>query len=355
MCVIAFVKPDVVLKEDHVRRMWEANSHGAGFAYYEAGQWQFVKGFMALEELLKALQEKGLLGGKDHPPFAIHFRIATHGGITPELTHPFEVGIREGKAVLFHNGTLSLPVETGLSDTAQFAKFLTELGLNKEQLKLLLKEGGILEEVRNKSRLCLLFPEEEEPFLVGRWTEVDGLIVSNEAWVYPRVSYSYKSGYSYYNYGYGYDYGHSYSDYFGLFDDDDSPSCSSSSCGGKELPKAKIGRWKFYITGDELICDEILPQYTKHEGKFYHFGGNVYYILRGEFYKLLGVDPLEEYLPELELGDSFYLLDREGRAFLGKVSKKGIIYYPVKGRRKITDELVLFVDKLLDKEEGVIK
>ncbi|MEM1967749.1 MAG: hypothetical protein QXO86_07775 [Nitrososphaerota archaeon] len=348
--MIAFVKPDVVLKEDHARKMWEANSHGSGFAYYEAGQWQFVKGFMALEELLKALKEKGLLGEKDHPPFAIHFRVATHGGITPELTHPFEVGIKEGRAVLFHNGTLSLPVETGLSDTAQFAKFLTELGLSKEQLKLLLKEGGILEEVRNKSRLCVLFPEEEEPFLVGRWMEIDRLMVSNETWVYPRISYSHKSGYSY-GYGYGYGYGHSYSDYFGLFDDDDSPSCSSCKEENK-LPEAQIGQWKFTVVGDELICNGIAPQYEKPEGKFYSYGRDIYYLLEGEIYKLLGVEPLEEFLSELELWGSFYLLDREGRAFLGKVTKKGIVYYPVKGRRRVDDELVLFVDKL---DKGVIK
>ncbi|MEM4854879.1 MAG: hypothetical protein QXX12_04700 [Nanopusillaceae archaeon] len=349
MCVIAFVRTGVVFREDHARRMWEANSHGSGFAYHEAGQWKFLKGFMTLEELLKALKERGLLGVEEHPPFAIHFRIATHGGVTPELTHPFEVGIREGRAVLFHNGTLSLPVEKGLSDTAQFAKFLTELGLNKEQLKLLLKEGGILEEVRNKSRLCVLFPEEEEPFLVGRWTEVDGLMVSNESWVYPRISYGYKSSYSF-DHLYSYGYSHSYSDYFGVFDD--APSCSS--CKEEELPSAQIGRWKFYVTDDELICDEISPQYEKPEGKFYPYRGDVYYLLKGEFYKLLGVEPLEEYLPELELGDSFYLLDREGQAFLGKVTKKGIIYFPVKGGRKIYADLVLYVDKVL-KGQGTIK
>ncbi len=353
MCVISFIKTGVAFTEDHARKMWEANSHGAGFAYYEAGRWQFVKGFMSFDELIKALKERGLLGVENHPPFAIHFRIATHGGVTPELTHPFEVGIKEGQALLFHNGTLSLPVEKGLSDTAQFAKFLTELGLNKEQLKLLLKEDGILEEVRNKSRLCVLFPEEEEPLLVGGWTEIDGLMVSNEHWVHPRI-YSYKSSYSYGGYGYG-RYGYSYYDYFGVFDD--TPSCSSSSCKGKgkdKLPEAQIGQWKFTVVGDELIYEEISPQYKKHEGKFYPYGRDVYYLLEGEFYKLLGVEPLEDYLPELSIGDSFYLLDREGRAFLGKVTKKGIVYYPVKGRRRVYDELVLYVDKLIDKE-GVIK
>jgi len=106
--------------------------------------------------------------------------------------------------------------------------------------------------------------------------------------------------------------------------------------------------------GDELICDEIAPQYKNHEGKFYLYGGDVYYLLKGEFYKLLGVDPLEDYLPELSIGESFYLLDREGRAFLGKVTKKGIVYYPVKGYRRVYDELVLYVDKRLDKQ-GVIQ
>jgi hypothetical protein len=49
-------------------------------------------------------------------PCVIHFRAATHGGITPELTHPFIISVqrpyslelrgtlRKGEALLFHNG-----------------------------------------------------------------------------------------------------------------------------------------------------------------------------------------------------------------------------------------------------------
>lgn len=89
-----------------VKAGWEANDHGGGIAWREEGDDQhvyFSKG-LTLEEMIIHCAEKPL-------PYIAHFRIASCGGRSPELTHPFpitpEVSLDlEGRApaVLFHNG-----------------------------------------------------------------------------------------------------------------------------------------------------------------------------------------------------------------------------------------------------------
>lgn len=77
------------------------NPHGGGIAWRSGGQIQFAKGLDAKEILS--------ISNKVELPFVIHFRIATAGGMSPEMCHPFPIGgsvKMQGKApgVLFHNG-----------------------------------------------------------------------------------------------------------------------------------------------------------------------------------------------------------------------------------------------------------
>lgn len=85
----------------------ESNRHGFGFSWADGDQVRWRKGFKD-EQLTDDLLQEYL----DLPfPKAIHFRWATHGGINPELTHPFPIKRGnpltlegEAKQVLFHNG-----------------------------------------------------------------------------------------------------------------------------------------------------------------------------------------------------------------------------------------------------------
>jgi hypothetical protein len=84
-----------------------SNGHGGGLAWLvDDNKIKFRKGLdvKGVKELLDG-EAKGL-------PWVVHFRIATHGPICDELTHPFTIDARasvecEGEAdsVLFHNGT----------------------------------------------------------------------------------------------------------------------------------------------------------------------------------------------------------------------------------------------------------
>jgi hypothetical protein len=203
MCVIAVKPINAVLTKEDAFRMWEANSHGAGFSVWDekSRTWKMQKGFMSFDDLWRAMEpytRKGVI-------LVAHFRIVSRGRVCPEQTHPFEIELEEGTAYLFHNGTLDIHITQGSSDTYELAFQLSQLGLKKEQLKLLLKEGGLLEGVRAHSRFAVCLPDEEEPFLVGQWEEVRGLMVSNSYWCYGRTytglsrgrssSYSYPSLY----------------------------------------------------------------------------------------------------------------------------------------------------------------
>jgi len=157
------------------------------------------KGFMSFEALWNEVEPYTREGSI----LVVHFRIVSRGRVCPEQTHPFEIAVEEGTAYLFHNGTLDIKITQGSSDTFELAYQLSQLRLNKKQLKLLLREGGLLERVRAHSRFAVCLPDEEEPFLVGQWEEVGGLKVSNSYWCFGRTYTGLsKSGRSFYSYSY---------------------------------------------------------------------------------------------------------------------------------------------------------
>jgi len=84
----------------------EANSHGGGIAWIEGKKIKILKGLESKEI------NKLIMKGKVKLPCIIHFRIASIGDITNELTHPFPINETVDQSlkgsydqVLFHNGT----------------------------------------------------------------------------------------------------------------------------------------------------------------------------------------------------------------------------------------------------------
>ncbi len=191
MCVITYKPVNAVLTQEDAKLMWEANSHGAGFCVWDekSRTWKMKKGFMKFEALWQEIEPYS----KEGSILVVHFRIVSRGKVCPEQTHPFEIALEEGTAYLFHNGTLDIQTTQGSSDTFELAYRLSQLGLRKDQLKLVLKEGGLLEEMRSTSRFAVCLPGEEVPFLVGQWGEIRGLLTSNSHWQY-RMTYTGLSG-----------------------------------------------------------------------------------------------------------------------------------------------------------------
>ena len=94
MCV-AIYKP-VGVKTPSLETLfqcWEANPDGAGFALpipdNEKYAFHIRKGFMTWEDFVRAFEKFNLADCESD--LLIHFRIATHGGISPGNTHPFPI------------------------------------------------------------------------------------------------------------------------------------------------------------------------------------------------------------------------------------------------------------------------
>lgn len=103
MCVMLICPPKVRPDLATLEACSEANPHGGGIALREDGSIHYRKIDYPVEISRLARRAKGGV---------IHFRIASVGGVQPELRHPFSVTSRAGlmerghsRAVLFQNGT----------------------------------------------------------------------------------------------------------------------------------------------------------------------------------------------------------------------------------------------------------
>lgn len=116
MCVILVCPPKVRPDMATLQACWDANPHGAGMAWRERGEVRWLK-TNDVKEIYDIAKLK-------HGEIVIHFRIASVGGVSDDLRHPFPVSKRSGlassgsaKAVLFQNGTWG-----GYSEALRFAE-----------------------------------------------------------------------------------------------------------------------------------------------------------------------------------------------------------------------------------------
>ena len=191
MCIIAFSRINQELPDrETMHTMWENNPDGAGFMYALNNKVHIRKGFMTFDELITAIDELPI--DTKAVPFAIHFRIGTHGGNTPQNTHPFPVTRKvkhmrtlsyDCDLAFMHNGIIHSVelIKKSISDTMEYGRqILADLyDLDKEFYKR--KSLQILiEESINGSRM--LFVNGKGEFeLLGDWIEHDGIMYSNNS------------------------------------------------------------------------------------------------------------------------------------------------------------------------------
>ena len=107
MCIIA-VALERKLTYEEIKTCFANNRDGAGIAWSGNGKNFLRKGFMDVDEFIEFYRRVDAL------PHVVHFRKATSGGVSPELTHPFVVDLRAPldtswsgrKPVVFHNGVI---------------------------------------------------------------------------------------------------------------------------------------------------------------------------------------------------------------------------------------------------------
>ena len=138
MCIIAIKPSHKKIDWRRMKNMWDSNPDGAGFSYHiGAGQIQISKGYMTFKSLRRAVKKAGIRGQHE---VLFHFRIATHGGVSPECTHPFPLTVKDsdlqslsttGPVAIAHNGIIpGMRTAPKLSDTMAFIRdYLAPLGV----------------------------------------------------------------------------------------------------------------------------------------------------------------------------------------------------------------------------------
>jgi hypothetical protein len=195
MCVIAVSLKGNKFQEEDLKKMWDANSHGAGVAWLDGSKVKVKKGFMRFDELVE-FYEEGVPEGVMH---AIHFRLRSAGEVVPQLTHPFRVDVVDvqeleyvADRVLFHNGTVGdwwgmfWGVLSSLHKKDLKKVFSVDYLSDTYVVSLLVYRYGheVLKFLDSTSK-WLVFGG-SEPIFYGRWErdEKRGFAFSNLSWRY---------------------------------------------------------------------------------------------------------------------------------------------------------------------------
>jgi hypothetical protein len=177
MCVAIVKTPNHPLTDAVLRACFEANDHGAGFAYVGQGNKLIVeKGYFTFGEFLAAYRPIEEQVQAD-TPMLVHFRISTGGTRTKDNCHPFL--FKHG--ALIHNGHF-FPAVGDRSDT----NVLTErVGPNLTREAVQMHKKALEEAFGLGNKVAILYPDKSYEIInEGRGGWIDGNWFSNDFWKY---------------------------------------------------------------------------------------------------------------------------------------------------------------------------
>lgn len=196
MCIIAFKPEGTRLpKEKILNNCYYNNSDGVGMAIQRNGK-TIINKFMLLDPFLQYHRDNA----RKEDNILYHFRIATHGKVNLENTHPFiitkdykEMNQSQSittKNILAHNGIITLLADNHkTSDSKILARILADKDINDNLFK---SEGirQLIETILETDKLIVM-NSEGEYFLIGKWEEAKGIHYSNLTYMYKKVYYDY--------------------------------------------------------------------------------------------------------------------------------------------------------------------
>lgn len=183
MCIAIIKGSGVKLpSDDTLDACWEGNKDGAGYSYVRDGKVLIKKGFMVKEPFFEALKRDVT----DDTTAFIHMRIATHGGINQECTHPFPLTDNydemrrletETDIAIVHNGVFSSV--SGLPDKVSDTMFyIKDVLMN--HMNWLDKDTPMPWLFRISLGGCrLAWMSATHCLYAGDWTKVEGCFFSN--------------------------------------------------------------------------------------------------------------------------------------------------------------------------------
>lgn len=189
MCIIAAIEKGGRLPDaDTIRVMWTNNPDGAGLMWADGDKVYGVKGLMTLEAFGAAL--RAVPAGA---AAVLHFRIATSGGVRPEMCHPWPITSDPAALVattwagpygLAHNGVLHGLGCKDLSDTGEFVRDVAAPLLDMCRDLLDKRAVSIMRAASAGSRLALLDGSGRLVLTGDGWEEgPDGVMYSNPGYL----------------------------------------------------------------------------------------------------------------------------------------------------------------------------
>lgn len=182
MCVAIYKPKKTILPSlEILKQCWDANPDGAGFAMRTDGEYaiEIHKGYMTWKQFVTAYRKYLADFAGD---LLLHFRIATHGGISPGLTHPFSLtkdvkllkhtNVKTNYA-LIHNGMLPIESDEG-SDTMEFCRRLAPLYQNIPAAL------NLIQGMAGNNKIAVM--TSDKVHLFGEWETIDGVYFSNLLW-----------------------------------------------------------------------------------------------------------------------------------------------------------------------------
>jgi glutamine amidotransferase len=182
MCVIVNQPIGTTLDRPRAERLWDRNSDGGGFSYIHDDGTIRTKKYMDFSPFWRDYcSAKAQFGA--HSDFLLHMRIATHGSVSLDNVHPFDL---DDHTVMAHNGVIgfagAVDKKDKRSDTRIFVEeFLPELPEHWLDNPYLVK---MVEEAIGGSKLVFLTTNpglRKETYILNakQGTEVDGMWFSN--------------------------------------------------------------------------------------------------------------------------------------------------------------------------------
>lgn len=130
MCIAIYQSAGCRLPKEQMVQSWKSNPDGGGFAYFNENGDIIIEKDMELDGMMRKY-ERAIDRYAQTSPFAVHFRIATHGGVNIDNCHPFRVS---EDTTLIHNGIIPVMFESKSdprSDTRVFVEdYLPRLPAN---------------------------------------------------------------------------------------------------------------------------------------------------------------------------------------------------------------------------------
>ena len=182
MCIAIYqdssIKGSKKIPYSHFKESFENNNDSVGIMYKNPQKNNMVIVRRELRKL-KTIYHEYLKAYKLRTEIAIHFRIATSGGVNLDNCHPFTfTDVNDKRGALIHNGVIPIEIEDKrYCDTYHFTRLFDKQKINKEMVQSIVKPVPL-----NGSKIILFTPEQTIFINKEAGVEENGVWYSNTSY-----------------------------------------------------------------------------------------------------------------------------------------------------------------------------